>query len=265
VLRLPFELPTCPFLPRLAKYGGLTAQPCIHRIPDLCIIYVSSAAGMQSVPPLFRDAGSSIFGQVAGDKQAHRDEDTMRTADVEILMIPGWTGSGPDHWQTRWETRLKTSRRVHQDDWDTVDLAKWTTRLLEAVASAEMPVVLVAHSCGVPTVVHAAERMPKSAVIGAFLVCPPCEAACLAIPGMDPGFVPYPRVPLPFASLLIASRTDEHCPYEDAGDMALAWGSALVDAGDSGHLNTASGHGPWPEGVMQLGGFLRQLGPTDGM
>ena len=185
----------------------------------------------------------------------------MRSADCEILIIPGWTGSGPDHWQSRWETRLKTARRVRQDDWDIVDTTKWTSRLLEAIAVAVKPVVLVAHSCGVTTVVHAAPRIVDAKVVGAFLVAPPSEAAAMRIPGMDPAFTPYPRDTLPFPSLLVASRTDEQCAYVDAGDMARAWGSTLVDAGDAGHINTASGHGPWPEGVTRLAGLLQQLGP----
>ena len=44
------------------------------------------------------------------------------------------------------------------------------------------------------------------------------------------------------------------------GQMALAWGSTLVDAGDVGHLDIASGHGPWPEGAMRFGLFLKHLG-----
>lgn len=190
----------------------------------------------------------------------------MRTADVDILMLPGWTGSGPDHWQTRWELKLKTARRVNQADWDVVDRITWTDALLQAVAVAKRPVVLVAHSCGVPTVVHAAARSAAGVfsdkVIAAFLVAPPSETACARLPSMDPTFTPYPMAPLPFPSLLVASQTDEHCSYETAAAMAHAWGSTLVDAGESGHLNTASGHGPWPEGVMRLGAFLQRLGPA---
>jgi uncharacterized protein len=186
----------------------------------------------------------------------------MRVADVEILVVPGWTGSGPQHWQSRWETKLKTARRVQQDDWDVVDKAKWTGRLLQQIALAVKPVVLLAHACGVPTIAHAAPRIAAGKVIAAFLVAAPSEAVAAALPGMDPTFVPFPRDPLPFPSLLVASRNDEHCTYDAAVDMALAWGSTLVDAGDVGHLNTASGHGPWPEGVMRLGLFLQQLGPA---
>lgn len=187
----------------------------------------------------------------------------MRTFDVDILLIPGWTNSGPDHWQTRWQSRLKTSRRVNQDDWDRVSKDSWTERVITAVAAAEKPVVLVAHSCGVPTVVHAAPYFPHDKVIGGFLVAPGAEATTASIPDMDPAFTPYPREPLPFPSLLVASRNDPYCPYDDAGDMALAWGSTLVDAGDVGHLNTESGHGPWPEGAMRFGWFLKQLGRTN--
>ena len=34
----------------------------------------------------------------------------------------------------------------------------------------------------------------------------------------------------------------------------------LSDAGESGHINIASGQGPWPEGLLQFGKFLRKLG-----
>lgn len=189
----------------------------------------------------------------------------MRAADVDILLQPGWTGAGPDHWMTRWQARLKTARRIEQDDWDIVDRAKWTGRLLEAIAAATRPVLLVAHSCGVSTIAHAAPHINggKRQVIGAFLVAPASETATKAIPHMDPSFTPFPRDPLPFPSLLVASRNDDFCSFEDAGDLALAWGSDLLDAGESGHLNSASGHGPWPEGVLRLATFLQRLPAPD--
>jgi hypothetical protein len=184
----------------------------------------------------------------------------MRTQDVDILMVPGWTGAGPDHWQSRWMTRLKTARRVEQDDWDRVERAAWTERLIAAVATSTRPAVLVGHSCGVGTIVHAADRLADGRVVGAFLVAPASEAATARIPGVDPAFTPFPREPLPFPTWLIASRNDINCSFEEAGDLALAWGSRLIDAGEAGHINTASGHGPWPEGALQFGLFLKQLG-----
>jgi predicted alpha/beta hydrolase family esterase len=181
----------------------------------------------------------------------------MRVADVDLLMLPGWTGAGPDHWITRWSARLKTARVVDQDDWMRVDRDRWTARLIDAVAAATRPVVLVAHSCGVATVVHAAPRLVPERVVAAFLVAPPSEPVCAALPDIYPKFTPFPRARLPFPAALVASRTDPHCPFETAADLAEAWGASLIDAGDCGHLNTDSGHGPWPDGVIRLGLFLR--------
>ena len=183
----------------------------------------------------------------------------MRSSDLDILVVPGLAGSGPDHWQSRWLAKLSTARRVQQADWDHPRREAWTRAVIEAVEAASRPVMLIAHSLGVPTLAHAAPLMPAGRVVGAFLVAPPSEAATLRLPAIDPAFRPYPRAPLPFPSLLVASRNDEYGSFDDAADLALAWGSALVDAGDAGHLNDASGHGPWPEGLMSFAGFLGRL------
>ena len=72
-------------------------------------------------------------------------------------------------------------------------------------------------------------------------------------------FEPVPLVPLPFPSVLVASRNDPFCTPQRAADLAEAWGSEFVDAGDAGHIDVASGHGPWPEGLMRFAGFLSKL------
>jgi predicted alpha/beta hydrolase family esterase len=182
----------------------------------------------------------------------------MRTSDCEILLVPGLTNSGPDHWQTRWQQNLSTARRVEQDDWDRPKLDAWRGRLVEAVGRAEKPIILVAHSLGIVTVAHAAPAFPTGKVRGAFLVALP-DIEENPVPAVEPSFAPLPRDPLPFPSILVASRTDPYCAYDRAEDFAYAWGSAIVDAGDAGHINTASGHGPWPEGLMRFAGFLRTL------
>jgi hypothetical protein len=184
----------------------------------------------------------------------------MRIAEADLLIVPGWTNSGPDHWQTRWQAKLSTARRVEQDDWQRPVLHRWCGRLAEVVAAAQRPVILIAHSCGVATVAHAVPRFPAGKVAGAFLAAPIGEAAILETAGaIDPNFAPLPLEPLPFPSLLVASHDDPYCPFEEAGDLALAWGARFVDAGASGHINVASGHGPWPEGLMLLAGLLKKL------
>ena len=187
--------------------------------------------------------------------QPPRYRQGMRSSDADILFVPGRNGSGPDHWQSRWEAKLSTGRRVEQDDWNRPDAAAWTGRLIEAVRGATRGVVLVAHDLGVVGVVRAAPLFPPGQVRGAYLVALPDIESRAA----DGGFGPIPREPLPFRSLLVASRTDPACAYARAEHFAAAWGAGMVDAGDSGHIDAASGYGPWPEGLMRFAGFLKGL------
>ena len=64
-----------------------------------------------------------------------------------ILLLPGWQGSGDDHWQSHWERRYGY-QRVQQHDWQRPLRGDWTARLEECVLDAPAPVVLVAHSPG---------------------------------------------------------------------------------------------------------------------
>lgn len=184
----------------------------------------------------------------------------MKASDADILIVPGYQNSGPDHWQSRWEQKLSTARRVEQAEWNKPVREEWVNRIVEEVEKAEKPVVLVAHSLGVPTLIHAIPHFTKK-VSGAFLVAPPDVTNPAIRPKHLMTFGPYPRNPLPFPAITIASRNDPYGTYEHAGDIANAWGSLLVDAGESGHINTDSGHGPWPEGTMVFAQFLGQLKP----
>jgi predicted alpha/beta hydrolase family esterase len=184
----------------------------------------------------------------------------MKTADADILILPGLTGGGDSYWYGRWAEKLPTARRVEQHDWDAPDCANWVANLVDAVDAATRPVVLIAHSLGTLAVVHAARELADRDVRAALLVAPPdleqCDdeirAACAS-------FLPVPHDPLPFPSFVIASRTDPYGSYDFADDAAAAWGSAIYDAGDAGHINTDSGHGPWPEGLMMFARLMKQI------
>jgi predicted alpha/beta hydrolase family esterase len=182
----------------------------------------------------------------------------MKTSDTDILIVPGWSGSGPDHWQSRWAAKLSTARVVEQEDWHAPSRL-WAERIVAAVRAATRPVVLVGHSCGVSAIAHAAEHFHPGEVTGAFLVAPAAERAKRELPGMTPAFAAHRRHPLPFRSVLIASSNDPYCTPDEARELAAAWGAEFVDAGESGHLNTDSGHGPWPDGLLRFAGFLRSL------
>ena len=182
----------------------------------------------------------------------------MKLSECDILILPGLGGSKPGHWQLRWAERMSSAAIVEQADWFEPDLDDWVQTIDQAARLTTRPIVLIAHSLAVTAVAHAAPRLPDN-VRGAFLVAPTDVELSPAAPEETFGFRPVPRDPLPFPSLLVASRNDPYCAYDRAEDFAYSWGAALVDAGESGHINVASGHGPWPEGLMRLAGFLKGL------
>ncbi len=182
----------------------------------------------------------------------------MKVKDADILIIPGYTNSGPDHWQTRWESKLSTARRVEQAEWSKPVRDVWVNELVKAVNEATKPVVLVAHSLGVATALHAMEHIQHK-VAGAFFVAPPDVANPDIRPKHLMTFGPYPRERLPFPTIAIVSRNDPFSSFEAAESVINDWGAMLIDAGEAGHINSESGHGPWPEGSMVFAEFMSQL------
>jgi hypothetical protein len=119
-------------------------------------------------------------------------------------------------------------------------------------------------------VVHAADQLKGTRLAGAFLVAPPdletrapIEAFMLENgPGLafPESFRPTPMARLPFLAKLIGSSTDPYCSIEQTQALGTAWGADVSIVANAGHLNTASGHGPWPEGLLTFGMFLQRLG-----
>jgi uncharacterized protein len=167
-----------------------------------------------------------------------------------VLIVPGWGDSGPGHWQTLWERANPDFRRVVQRDWLSPVCTEWVEVLRRDVRAVGRPVVLVAHSLGCLAIAHAvrAEALP---IHGALLVVPP-DVEHPEFPPVSEGFAPIPREPLPFPSIVVASRNDQFAEFERTRALAAAWGARLVDAGKSGHLNTDAGFGPWTSGETLL-------------
>jgi predicted alpha/beta hydrolase family esterase len=192
------------------------------------------------------------------NRRQNADLRRMKIKEAEILIVPGYTNSGPNHWQTRWQAKMATARRVEQAEWAKPVREDWVARVREEIARAHKPVVLVGHSLGVAAAVHAIQDGAEN-VRGGFFVAPPDVANPSIRPKHLMTFGPYPRDPLPFPSFVIASRNDPFSDFEQASDIAASWGSFFVDAGESGHINAESGHGPWPEGLMVFAEFMKRL------
>jgi uncharacterized protein len=175
-----------------------------------------------------------------------------------FLNVPGYSGSGPEHWQTLWELALPRFARVQQEDWDHPERESWVRTLHGAIASAD-DVVLVAHSLGCATVAHWALGESAGKVRAAFLVAPADVERPEFIPEAV-GFSPLPLEPLPFPSIVVASEDDEYVSLERAEQFASAWRSELVNIGSKGHINSASGVGEWEEGQAILSQLLARIG-----
>ena len=194
----------------------------------------------------------------------------MRTGDVDILIVPGWSNSGPDHWQSRWARNLRTARRVEQADWFAPDRGTWVDALVAEVDRSTRPAVLVGHSLGVATILHAAPNLEPGRVAGTFLVSPSDLDAVEAWPrdggqhwpSLVASFTPMPAAALQFPSRLICSSNDPFCSVERAQSLGAGWGADVSILANAGHINAESGQGPWPEGLLTFGLFLRKLGPS---
>jgi len=106
--------------------------------------------------------------------------------------------------------------------------------------------------------VHTAQRLADTKVRGAFLVSPP-DLESSAIPKEALPFAKVPTNPLPFPSIVVASTSDPLVSLDRARGFAADWGSHFLPAGDAGHINTASGHGPWPEGLLMFAELMKRL------
>ena len=177
------------------------------------------------------------------------------------VIVPGLHGSGAAHWQAIWRAENPGSRWVEQRDWESPDCGEWVNTLDGVVADCPGPVVVVAHSLGCIAFAHwaiFARARVRAKVKGAFLVAPAdveCENAIREVRE----FASAPNYRLPVPTMLVASENDPSITLPKARRLAVRWKSIFVNAGAAGHINVASGHGPWPVGKILFDGFLQDL------
>jgi uncharacterized protein len=181
---------------------------------------------------------------------------------TDFLLLPGRGNSNTDHWMSHWAGALPNSSRVLQADWDRPSPVDWIARLDAAIASAPRRVVLIGHSLAVATAVKwAADAAPdRLAKVAAALLVSPTD-----VENTDPSFdlvrpfAPMPRKPLPFPTLVLASRNDPRVTIARAREFAAAWGAELADVGELNHIGNAERLGPWPVGLLHLGQLLSRI------
>jgi hypothetical protein len=169
---------------------------------------------------------------------------------VTVLILPGFNGSGPKHWQTFWEKAHPEFQRVSERDWKHPVRQEWVATLEAAVRKAGSRTILVAHSLACLQVAYWAVRT-KLKVQSALLVAPP-DPKRKVFPKAAVGFSPVPKENLGFPSILVASSNDPYADLSFSQRCAEAWGSRLVSFGPKGHLNSDSDLRDWPQGFRML-------------
>ena len=168
-----------------------------------------------------------------------------------VLIVPGLRDEVPMHWQTLLAKQLPKVATVPPMGRADLDCQARVDAIEHVAQQVEGPLVIVAHSGGCIMVAHWAQQTRRP-VLGALLATPPDfetpmpEGYPTLAELRDSGWLPVPRTPLPFPSIVAASRNDPLGTFTRVGALACDWGSELVDLGDVGHLNPASGYGPWP-------------------
>ena len=177
--------------------------------------------------------------------------DKLQTS-ATVVIVPGLREHVAEHWQTLLEAKLSNVRSVPPLETDKLDCAARVRAIQQQLEQIEGPVILVAHSAGVLMVAHWAARHSRP-IKGALLAAPPDLNATWPQNYPSPetlranGWDPLPKGALPFRSIVAASNNDHLSSLDAAADLAEGWESEFLNLGAVGHLNPASGFGPWPQ------------------
>jgi len=170
-----------------------------------------------------------------------------------VVILHGWQGSGPDHWQSWLADRLAGTHEVRYPrlpDPDEPRLDAWLSAV-DAVLSG-LPgdgFDVVCHSLAALLWLHRAVRGGTGpAPARVLLVAPPSprrpepELADFLPPPLDADAVRRAGG----GTILVCADDDPYCPEgaTAAYGRPLKLPTTVVPGG--GHLNVAAGYGPWP-------------------
>ena len=171
------------------------------------------------------------------------------------VIAPGYGDSDPGHWQTLWQGELgAAATRVAVSSWDEPQLEDWVNGLGATITPGA---VILAHSLGCLAAIEWLTRNPGVAA-GAFLVAMP-DPDGPDFPAAITGFSrPSQRLAGPM--LVVGSNDDPYAGWDYTVATAATIGAPLVELDAAGHISTASGRGPWPQGRRLLEQFVAGLG-----
>ena len=172
---------------------------------------------------------------------------------IHTVIVPGVGGSEHDHWQSWLQRQLKSCSRVQQQDWNKPVLQEWIEQFVKTVQSIQEPIQIVAHSFGCLTTFAALAQHPElNQKIKNLVLVAPANPARFG----DAGFAResqndyqqyFHQLKLQVPTQMIISENDPWLNFQDALQLAKAWKIRPKNLGQVGHINVASGFGPFPE------------------
>lgn len=172
---------------------------------------------------------------------------------IHTVIVPGVGGSEHDHWQSWLQRQLKSCSRVQQQDWNKPVLHEWVEQFIKTVQAIQEPIQIVAHSFGCLTTVAALAQHPElNQKIKNLVLVAPANPARFG----DTGFAResqndyqqyFHQLKLQVPTQMIISENDPWLNFQDALQLAKAWKIRPKNLGQVGHINVASGFGPFPE------------------
>ena len=176
---------------------------------------------------------------------------TEASARYDFVLVPGLYDSGPEHWQSIWQTRHDFWLRVNQSRWNNPDIGLWIDAIRRLLAGRHRPAILIGHSFGAlaSCCVAASGEQP---VVGLLLVAP-SEPSRFEVDD----HVPVTRLGVP--AIVVASHNDPLMRFPRAVGWSKLWHADIADLGEAGHINAESGFGAWTYGLELLCGLVARI------
>lgn len=176
---------------------------------------------------------------------------------TKTLIIHGLDGSPAPHWQHWWAGSEHDAIVLDLPQPSCPDPHVWEIELAGAVLRHPGS-VLVGHSLGAVLIARVLAKWPQLNIRAALLVAPAQTEGAARIGHFGP--IPTQRLAIP--ATLVASRNDPWMSFARARSLAASLGANFIDMGFAGHINVASGFGPWPQGRALRDDLLMQSTPA---
>lgn len=172
-----------------------------------------------------------------------------------FLILHGWQGSGPEHWQSWLAERLSAAGQVVRypllPGCDRPCPDRWGAALHEELGALQgSERVVICHSLASVLWMREASRLPPELRVDrCLLVAPPCpsvgieELARFYPTGADRDAIGRAAA----TTRLVCSAADPYCPDGAQNHWGAPLGLDTDVLAGGGHLNADAGFGPWPE------------------